>query len=432
VTAVRNSDKNYNILNYFSIHITGRMHDLIIVGGGIAGLRVGIETLRKNSNLSVIILEKYDYIGGRIITHHKDGNQWEIGAARISKKHTKILSLIEKYHLTSVNISDDSQWRGNDGIAHTGQFSQLIDTYMKPLQYLDNTVLRNNTLADILAKVHGHVGASDFLIQFPYWAEVYRMRADLALNKFTEEMSSWSGFVGISEGLSALINAMSREFRGLGGYIETKHEITDIKRIGKIENVYCTNEQIIKGSICVIALHRDAVAGIRSMRKWSGLQHIKMDPLFRMYAVFPNSAWFKDLPTTIVDSPVRLIIPMTKGAIMISYTDGADAIHWIKMLKKDGADAVKKAVMHEIRKIFCERGIPDPIEFKLYPWYSGCSCWIPGNYDPAEESVNALCVREGLFCCGESWSLRQAWMEGALEHADMLLANVTFQNALYK
>ena len=58
---------------------------------------------------------------------------------------------------------------------------------MKPLQYLDNTVLRNNTLADILAKVHGYVGASDFLIQFPYWAEVYRMRADLALNKFTDE-----------------------------------------------------------------------------------------------------------------------------------------------------------------------------------------------------------------------------------------------------
>jgi hypothetical protein len=26
-----------------------------------------------------------------------------------------------------------------------------------------------------------------------------------------------------------------------------------------------------------------------------------------------------------------------------------------------------------------------------------------------------------VYCCGESFSTRQAWMEGALEHADLLL-----------
>jgi phytoene dehydrogenase-like protein len=41
-------------------------YDVIIVGAGIAGLRVGLQLLRHK--VSCCILEKYNYTGGRVVT----------------------------------------------------------------------------------------------------------------------------------------------------------------------------------------------------------------------------------------------------------------------------------------------------------------------------------------------------------------------------
>ncbi len=112
---------------------------------------------------------------------------------------------------------------------------------------------------------------------------------------------------------------------------------------------------------------------------------------------------------------------------MISYTDGADAKYWMAMKSAYTAYAVQEAVMRDIRALYPEKTIPDPIEFKLYPWHAGCTYWTPGDYDPYTASRESLCIRPTVFCCGESFSTRQAWIEGALEHADMLLDDPRFQ-----
>ena len=77
-----------------------------------------------------------------------------------------------------------------------------------------------------------------------------------------------------------------------------------------------------------------------------------------------------------------------------------------------------QSVMKEIRKLFPTRHIPEPILFKIYPWTEGCTYWLTGTYNPIEMSKNAHTIKPGLYCCGESISLRQAWMEGALESAE--------------
>ena len=55
--------------------------DIVIVGAGLAGLYCGIQLAKKGK--SVCILEKYNYTGGRVVTYHKGGLSWEIGAGRI-------------------------------------------------------------------------------------------------------------------------------------------------------------------------------------------------------------------------------------------------------------------------------------------------------------------------------------------------------------
>ena len=113
---------------------------------------------------------------------------------------------------------------------------------------------------------------------------------------------------------------------------------------------------------------------------------------------------------------------------MISYTDGRDTAKWFKI--KDDKEALG-AIMAEIRRIFPDRDIPEPLFFKRHPWYDGCTYWLPGDYDPLVESEKSLWPLSDkmskLFMCGESFAVRQAWMEGAVEQADKLLSHSAFR-----
>ncbi len=109
---------------------------------------------------------------------------------------------------------------------------------------------------------------------------------------------------------------------------------------------------------------------------------------------------------------------------MTSYTDAHDTKKYIDLLKQS-PKRLEHQILKDLRTLFPERTIPDPLFFKAHPWYDGCTYWLPGSYDPEEESeriLNPLPNRwDHLYVCGESYSLRQAWMEGALEHAELLL-----------
>ena len=391
-------------------------YDLIIVGAGIAGLYTGLHYIKKHPKHKVIILEKYDYIGGRIVTYSKPPYQWEIGAGRIASNHYKVRKLMDTYGLTWASISNDSTWLYGSK-EQPNPFEKLIPTLLAPLASLSKYILATSTLADLLKAIHG-TKVDTFIKQFPYWAEMNTLRADLALKAFSEEMGSKSTFGVCVEGLQAIVSHMANEFIKLGGIIQLK---TTVKNIIK-QTVILKDNSKLTGKNIVLALHASALKQIPSLTTWQPLKHLSMQPLVRIYAVFPTSSgtWFNDIDKIVTDSKVRYIIPIDakKGSIMISYTDGADAQFWINMQNKKGNDAVKYEIMSEIRKLFPTRSIPDPILFKVYPWTEGCTYWLPGKYDPIGMSKSAHCIRSGLYCCGESISLRQAWMEGALESAE--------------
>jgi hypothetical protein len=153
-----------------------------------------------------------------------------------------------------------------------------------------------------------------------------------------------------------------------------------------------------------------------------------MEPLLRTYAVFPvekGTSWFANLPKVVNKGPIRFVLPMNPacGTVMISYTESQDARALMHRIDKDGEEATGKWIVQQVRQMFPDRTIPDPLFFKAHPWTSGCTYWLPGSYDVEEESKKSLKPFSdlNLYCCGESFSLRQAWMEGALEQADLLL-----------
>jgi hypothetical protein len=184
--------------------------------------------------------------------------------------------------------------------------------------------------------------------------------------------------------------------------------------------------------VCVLALHHQALTHIKGVQHFPVLKKLTMEPLLRVYAIFPvtrKRSWFYDLSKIVTPGHIRYIIPIdpSKGIIMISYTEGPDAEYWMKQSQ------TQSNIMSCIRSLFPDRSIPDPIFFKLAPWTAGCTYWLPGAYDVQEESQKSLQPDKKipLFMCGESFAVHQVWMESALDQADCLLQCDSFQSSLH-
>jgi monoamine oxidase len=404
-------------------------YDVVIVGAGIAGLYTALQLMKQDAGTRVLILEKYNYLGGRMITFHgPKGVHWEIGAGRIGDAHSMVLGLIKDYGLHTVPIGSEagSLWLDGKSVK-PNHFTELMNTYMLPLQCLPKSVLQTNTLGDLLERVHGPVKARAFYRLFPYWGEIHTLRADLGLHNFQKEFDGTMNYCVCVEGLSALIQCMVKDVEKRGVLIRTNREVTNLREKDGCVYVDVKGQEPVECGRCVLALHADVLEKIPFAREhMPALRHLAMEPLVRMYAVFPvhkGKSWFSGLGKMITNDAIRYIIPVNpaKGVVMISYTDGMEARFWMNFQKKRGDKAVQAAVLSHVRALLPDIDIPEPRLFKIYPWTSGCTYWTPGSYDVERMSKEAHTLTNRVYACGESIAMTQCWMEGSLESADLVL-----------
>jgi len=404
-------------------------YNFVIVGGGVAGLYCGVELLKRKPKPTVCILESYKKVGGRISTHrdtqHGIKFQWENGAGRVSESHEMVKDLMKRYDLHKAPIGNGA----TNWYEGPNPFFSLIPTYLAPLLALPEETLKKTTVAKLLDEMHGPTKAKEFALLFPYWAEMQVLRADLALKEFLEIFGGKEEFFVIKEGYQAITDGLAKEFREAGGIIQLDCLVEDVKEIPQGVHILLKDGEL-HGDRCILAVPSSSLKILPSIApKMPALKHIVMCPLLRLYAVFPvhkGHSWFSDLHSTVVGNKLRYIIPVNsaKGIIMISYTDGEDAFQWIRVLEKKGIKELERQIMDLIHQTFPHRKIPKPTQFKAYPWMHGCSYWTSGNYDLATTLEKSYQISPKIYACGESLSLKQAWVESALESATNLLKRV--------
>jgi hypothetical protein len=442
-------------------------YDMIVVGGGISGLFCVRELLKKHPRWSIALAEKYKGLGGRTYSYHPPGFPgvgWEMGAGRVHKDHKMVMDLLKEYDLTWVPISAESSFQRRPGSElEPNPFEDMyIPLYFQPLALLDSSILANHTLKEIMNKVYGPKKTAEILTPFPYRAEVTTLRADLALSTFLKggTMSSHKGYGVIKEGFGELVARMRADIEKRGCTILQRHQLLDFQRgPGEAVNLKFAfgypEDPKASGIIwlraekgVVLALHKDAVAELPPFRRWicsankascqkgtrwKSLHLLKTQPLLRVYAVFPTIAgksWFAKFPRIVTPERPRYIIPIDaeKGVVMISYTDADDTAEYMHIQKEGGDRALEKIVMQDVRRLFPSLEIPDPLFFRSHPWETGATYWLPGSYDPYKESLAAChplpAAFPSLWLCGESWSTKQAWVEGALEHTAECLKKI--------
>ena len=391
--------------------------DTLIVGSGLAGLYCARELLKHNSKQTVIICEKYKEIGGRTFTFYNGDVMWEMGAGRISDDHVMVHRLLKEYGLHTVPIGEGLKYRETGSTDYEeNHFEPAIDIVLGPLRMLPAHILGTHTLQELMIGVYGEKVTQKWMNRFPYHAEVVLMRADMALREFFNEMHSHGGYTVCKEGLSALVDAMALDIRRRGGVFWTNHKVVEVFNRHVI-TMNKDEKKSISAKRIILAVPVNALRKLTIFKKWKPLSYVASSPLLRIYAKFEKT-WFHGLPRIVTTSPIRYFLPISEeaGTAMISYTDNVFAEHYMNM-----GDKMESRVMKDLRELFPEREIPDPILFDYYAWPDGVTYWLPGDYDPAKVSHEVLKPFETIYVCGESFSMRQGWMEGSLEHAAELL-----------
>ena len=405
--------------------------DYAIVGGGIAGLYCARELSKKYPKAKICIYEKYRIFGGRVLTFREGSHQWEAGAGRIHVSHKLTRKLLKEYGLTEVPIPSGSSWIETYGSTPVpNQFDATLQSWLYQVSLLPHTVLATHTLHEVLEKIFPDARA--LTIQFPYWGEIFTLRADLAVKSFMHEMGEGQSFVVSPEGYDRMIEGLVKDLEKRGVELKRRHTLTDVisKEKGKTKLTFAMEAleiEVIARNV-IFALPQVALEKLKFFKNLQILNYVRMEPLVRIYAVFPTGsdgkAWFHDIGKFVTATPIRYFIPVGPTTVMISYTDGDDTLAWSNLehgTRPIEEETIGMLVTRECQKLFPEKNIPFPTFLKVHPWDAGASYWVPGNYDPAAVQKKSLQPFPNLYICGESFSLRQAWIEGALENTEELL-----------
>jgi len=406
-------------------------YDVIIIGGGISGINTALE-LSKTKD--VLLLDERNYWGGRINT--KNQPHYEIGAARYSDKHKLLKVLINKYHLHSAPLTQSLDYihkKNKNIIEFFSDSHKSLNNYFKNLlkesKKYPKSVLKDITLFEFMEMSSMCSEESPQLIvnMFGYFSEIKMMNAYDALNTFKNDFVNVQYYI-LREGLSVLCKKMIEEAINNGCECRNKCFVTDVEKCGTGKNLFKvkTNVDDFYCSDVVFAIKGSQLRNFEILKDiHEYIESVHQSKLLRIYAKYPvrqNGVWFNNLRRTTTNSFIRQIIPINyeSGLIMVSYTDGEDTSHFTNKHGKLLAETkIKEKIQTELNVLFKEQ-VPQPTYFKTHYWSVGAHHWKPG-YDSDVISKKMLNPLKNVFICGEAFSQKQAWIEGALETSENVI-----------
>jgi len=417
------------------------IYDCIIIGAGMGGLYISNKLLPKYKSKKIGLFEMGDNYGGRVQTYYKNKITYETGAARFNKHHKLLLGLLRKYNLKNKMIKIPSSWNNINTSSHSTHpkfqdVNHLINTLVKKCQSKSKVYLQSKTLFEICEHLYDRHTSIYLKNNHPYDIEVTMMNGEVAINMFKNDLNEDFDFYLLGGGLSQLTKRLFQDFKSNGGEFNPFHILQSYNYdantgIFTCQFIFKNQDKIIKTRNLVLAVDGQSIKniqGIPNIKSTPGPTSIKISPVLRTYSIYPKNSdgkyWFDDIGKVVTDNHLKFIIPydISRGVIMISYTDGNNAKYWQRKIINN---TQQQNINRLLKKTFPNKIIPEPLDTKNYYWDNGMAYWKKNVNAPkiAELMINPSPTIP-LFICGDSFSLRQAWMEGALETADKVFKQI--------
>jgi hypothetical protein len=282
---------------------------------------------------------------------------------------------------------------GPEGLLpHVESYLQKMVTRMK----LKDS-MRNQTFYEYCVDNFGKT-ESDHLVQALGFHEPYYKNAYDYLVALQTDFVQGNYFI-LKEGLGELCQRMRKAIQGP---CRLNHRVESIAREGKFLNV----DGIITHKV-VITIPPSLFRYFPILAPFKTVtDRIKQGPLLRIYAKYDS---FPLTYTTTTEMTSRHIVPIRDGIVMIAYVEDRDIYPFLNNGKLKSEKEIRRVLepLHQRLKV-------TPEWIKPYLWAIGTHAWIPG---PRPEMPTI----DGITVCGEAFSERQSWIEGALESCDRII-----------
>ena len=460
------------------------IYDIIILGGGIAGLYTAYKLNKCSPHLKILLLEKENYLGGRVFTVHQGDMNVEAGAGRFADNHLYLMELLKELKLTSKmvkngsevayapangtgvgsgmgamygSVSDAARFTGKKGCDNNNVLinniltlglgpstlpnAALITKVVVASKLESRTYLQNQTFETYAKKVLTSSEVNFIKQSFGYYSELVVMNAYDA-TQLMVFLGPTNTFYFLKGGLSQVIDKMAEKL-GDNVRILLQHRVKKINHNDNNDNEFDiiteSKERTIhyRGKKCICALPKQTLLTLSIFNPIKKLLNsVEYGTLCRIYCRFDTDkgtgkVWFHGLPKFTTNNYLRMVIPYDEksGVIMLSYSDNKYAEYWQRLYTsagnhKEGIRRVNKKLIEQIGEVLGDDvHVPMPKYTRICYWKYGVGYWGVG-VDSSEVSRKMIQPFSGmdLFICGENYSEKwQQWMEGALETSQRVL-----------
>ena len=446
-------------------HIT---YDLVIIGGGLAGLYTLYKLSKTFSHLKILLLESGERYGGRIYSYKEtiDGETYimDLGAGRLGHHHKLINDLINELGLKP-NIIDIPNTKTYIEVAENDKANdkaydkaydktRFKDTIMEKLtafffsplvSKLGKSALQKFYLCELLKKYVSASFSQKVASVFEYSSDLNELNAYDAIDYFKYDYNKESTFFTLNGGLGQIIDNLLAAIKKTRAY---KHNNIKIKNLSNVENVIYNNNtnlfsinvtnykkgitETIQSSYLICAVPKQSLEKLTIfkplLRDLDSINSINLLRIFEVYKTENGESWFKNVKKTITNSRVQFVIPINSnnGLIMSSYSDCANANYWNNLFVKHGLDYVKSKLNNTLNQLFSIYNISVPTSkyIKMYFWDAGVANWKK-NVDSDYLSYKLANPFPKVYIIGENYSKYQAWCEGALMTSENCISKIS-------
>lgn len=401
------------------------MIDIVIIGGGIAGLYCAYKIKKMDPSKKILLLEASDRLGGRAGNVNFHGEPVAIGAGIGRKNKDKLLlSILKELNVPFHEFMASSQYTSS--IEPTCKVKEMF-LYLKREYNApnDNDKTFKQYAKPKLEQKYYKGAYKEFTTCAGYTDYENECAHDTLYHYgFDDNYSSWPGF-GFS--WNQLIDKLASKIGG--NNIHKSCYVKSIKPVSENEySVICNNKQIFECKKIIIATEINGIQKL--LPEYRIYNQVKSQPFLRIYGKFSKESARimedKCGHTTIVPGPIHKIIPMNteKGIYMIAYTDN------------NGAKILDKYIKN--RAVLC-RYLEDALEIPNntlvlddmvdFYWDVGTHYYSPMKPKGAFKNRNEFCKhlqrpKNDILVVGEAVSMKQGWVEGAFESVDNIIREV--------
>ena len=446
----KNKKKYNNTKNY----------DLVIIGGGIAGLYTLYKLSKQFTNLKILLLESGERYGGRIYSYKEtiDGEEYvmDLGAGRLGHHHKLINTLISELGLkpkiidipntkTYIEVAENNKAHEKTQYKDT-IMAKLYKFFLSPLvSKLGKSALQKFYLYELLTKYMCASFSQKVASVFEYSSDLNELNAYDAIGYFKYDYNKESTFFTLNGGLGQIIDHLLLAIKQTQSY---KRNYISIYNLSHVENVtYNANNNLFNISVSnyktstkstyycdhlICAIPKQSLESLtlfkHLLRDLDSINSINLLRIFEVYKTENGESWFKNIKKTITNSKLQFVIPINSnnGLIMSSYSDCANARFWNNLLAKKGLDYVKQTLNSKLNLVFSVYNISVPPSkyIKLYFWDAGVANWKK-NVDSDYLSYKLANPLPNVYIIGENYSQYQAWCEGALMTSENCLSKIS-------